>query len=124
MRQIIGTFSQLERGRITERMHAGRTAKRDSGNYAGGRPCLGYRAQNGELIVEPSEVAILKRIRSLRTGRHSYSEIARRLNSEGFKSKLGKKFYHGSVKYILTCRTQKGFVRYGLEVKGRHAAIT
>src|SRR5207244_11738718 len=44
MRQMMGVFSQLERGMITARLRAGRAAKAASGGYAYGSPPFGWRA--------------------------------------------------------------------------------
>ena len=44
MRQMMGVFSQLERGMITARLRAGRAAKASAGGYAYGSPPYGWRA--------------------------------------------------------------------------------
>jgi site-specific DNA recombinase len=123
MRQIIGTFSQLERGRITERLLAGRRKKLESGNYAGGRPALGYRATVSGLVINPQEADTVRRIFRAKMGRHSFGWIARHLNEDGIRPKHGKRFYPSTVRYILMNPAYRGIIRYGSEVKGVHQRI-
>jgi len=56
---------------------------------------------NGDLIPNWNEQAIIDRIRIERKGHLSYSLIAKRLNAEGYKGKKGGNFYAGTIKKIL-----------------------
>jgi len=123
MRQIVGVFAQLEKGRITERLLAGRKKKLESGTYAGGRPAFGYRAVGGKLEADPSTSQIVKEISRMKMGRHSYQQIADKLNQRGIKPRCGKKFYASTVRYILKNSTYRGDAKYGSVVAGIHERL-
>jgi site-specific DNA recombinase len=123
MRQIVGVFAQLERGRITERLLAGRRKKLESGQYAGGQPPMGYKAGPNGLEINPIEAEIVRRVYRARMGRHSYGWIARNLNTASLKPRRGKRFYASTVRYILMNPAYRGIIRYGSGVKGIHARI-
>jgi site-specific DNA recombinase len=129
MRQIVGTFAQLERARITERLLSGRRKKLSNGGYAGGKPPTGYVVKNSRLVVDEKEAAIVKEVFRLRMGRNSMKKIADKLNSAGMKPKYGKRFYASTVQYMLQNPAYKGIIRYGgaiffsVEIgHGHHAA--
>ena len=56
---------------------------------------------NGELIPNWNEQALIDRMRLERQGHLSYSLIAKRLNAEGYRGKKGGKFYAGTIKRTL-----------------------
>lgn len=86
MRQMMGVFSQLERGMITARLRAGRAAKAAAGGYAYGAPPFGWQADktatNG-LAPLPAEQAVIRRLATWRDEGLPMREMARRLNAEG-----------------------------------------
>jgi site-specific DNA recombinase len=123
MRQIVGVFAQLERGRITERLLAGRRKKLESGQYAGGKPPMGYCVRNSELVIDPTEADVIQRIFRHKMGRHSFGWIARRLNADGIKPRRGTQFYPSTVRYILMNPAYRGIARYGTQTKGIHERI-
>jgi len=123
LKQVTIVFAALERQLIRDRMLSGRKQKLAEGGFAGGRPPLGYCVQNGGLIIDTSEAEIIQKIRHMRMGRHSYSAIARSLNTDGLKTKLGKPFSDNTIKYVLHNRSYKGFSKYGEEVRGHHEPI-
>jgi site-specific DNA recombinase len=123
MRQIVGVFAQLERGRITERLLAGRKKKLEIGGYAGGAPPMGYMAQGSRLVPNPPEVDVVRRAFLAKMGRHSYGWIAKMLNEKGFKPRRGQRFYASTVCYLLNNPIYRGLVRYGSTVRGDHEAI-
>ncbi len=58
-------------------------------------------SNNGKLIPNWDEQAIIDRMRLERQGHMPYAHIAKRLNAEGYKGKRGGKFYGTTVKQIL-----------------------
>ena len=81
MRQMMGVFSQLERGMITARLRAGRAAKR----YAYGSPPFGWRADKTSptgFARVPVEQRVIERILAWRADGVPMREMARRLNAE------------------------------------------
>jgi DNA invertase Pin-like site-specific DNA recombinase len=89
MRQMMGVFSQLERGVIVARMKTGRAHKAGQGGYAYGSPGYGQRAQGGELVAEATEQTALARMRALRADGASLRTIAATLDAEGHRPKRG-----------------------------------
>jgi DNA invertase Pin-like site-specific DNA recombinase len=101
MRQMMGVFSQLERGVIVARMKAGRAHKAEQGGYAYGAPGYGQRAEGGALVAEATEQAALARMRALRTDGASLRTIAATLDAEGHKPKRGGTWQPRQVGRIL-----------------------
>ena len=58
-------------------------------------------SNNGKLIPNWDEQAIIDRMRLERQGHMPYAHIAKRLNAEGYKGKRGGKIYGTTVKQIL-----------------------
>ena len=85
MRQMIGVFSQLERGMIASRMRAGRRLKAERGGYAYGRPRYGYRAENGALVKVEVEQRVITLAWNLRAEGATLRSIASTLESHGYQ---------------------------------------
>jgi DNA invertase Pin-like site-specific DNA recombinase len=96
MRQMIGVFSQLERGMIAARMRAGRRLKAKRGGYAGGRPPYGFRAEAHELVEVADEQDAIKLAQKLRDNGISYKRIATELERLGFRRKSGSTRWHAA----------------------------
>lgn len=123
MRQIVGVFAQLERGRITERLLSGRRKKLDGGGYAGGRPPTGYTVKNHELVIDPEGAKVIRYIRKLRMARLSFARISARLNAEGVKTRNGARWYASGIHRLIRNPVLKGQVRYGATRPGLHPPI-
>ena len=94
MRQMIGVFSQLERGMIGARMRAGRRLKAERGGYAGGRPPYGYRAEGRQLVPDSNERGAIAQAVRLRKQGASLRDIASELEGVGFVRKGGTERWH------------------------------
>jgi DNA invertase Pin-like site-specific DNA recombinase len=101
VRQVLGAVSQLEVGMIARRLRNGRRHKAEQGGYAYGAPPFGYRAEGGELVKDPAEIAVVKRITALRDGGRSLREIAATLTEEGLKPKRGERWHPQTVARVL-----------------------
>ncbi len=129
MLTIMAAFAEYEKELIKLRLSGGRKAKARKGGYAGGRPCMGYRAEklNRKLILDAEQAATVKRVFAIRDANPKLylKEIAAQLNAEGFKSAEGGIFYPISVKRILDRRSfYEGLYSYaGIEADGQHAQI-
>ena len=99
-------------------------AKARRGIHCGGIPPLGYDVVDKKLVINPLEKECVKRIFDLYENNISYSEIARILNEEGYRTKTGAKFGKNSFNAILTNPKYTGlFVwnrRASKDEKGRH----
>ncbi|MBA7554754.1 hypothetical protein ES705_47385 [subsurface metagenome] len=125
MRQIVGVFAQLEKGRITERLTSGRLKKFSLGGYPGGNVSLGYVPVDGELRIDPEESETVRLIKKWRKQGQSMGRIARKLNEAGISTKRsGKKWYASTIRSILRNSIYKGKIRYaGKTSNGLHKPI-
>lgn len=123
---ILSSFNQMESENIQERTSMGRKAKAKTGGYAGGKPPIGYRVDNGQLVVVPEEAEIVRLVFKLRSEGGTLIGIANELNEKGYHTKGGGIFRHSAVQTILNNeKTYRGVYRYGKEneVQGMHEAI-
>lgn len=113
---ILSSFNQLESENIALRTKMGRYATAREGKYAGGKPPLGYKAENGKLIIVPEEAEIVRLVFSLRKQGDTLMGIAEELNKRGYRTKKGNEFKHSAVQSILNNEsTYRGNYRYGQE---------
>ena len=70
-----------------------------------GSPPYGYRVEDGQLVANPAEQAVLTRIAELRATGASIREIARALEAEGHRAKRAKRWHPETVRRIVQ-RTQ------------------
>lgn len=111
---ILSSFNQMESETIQARTKMGREAKANAGGYAGGKPPLGYKSVNGELVIVPEEAEIVRKVFELRKKGVTLMGIADALNEAGYQSKSGKKFAHSSIQTILNNEdTYRGEYHYG-----------
>ena len=112
---ILSSFNQMESENIQMRTMMGREAKVRSGGYAGGKPPIGYRAENGNLVIVPEEAEIVRLVFDLRNNKGmTLKQIAAELNSRGYRSKKGYEFKHSAIQNILNNEeTYKGHYKYG-----------
>lgn len=129
-RQIMGVFSEYEKGVIAMRLQAGRIRKATRGGYAGGFPATGYRPRKDEsgrhsaLEVEKAEARVVKTIFALREDGATLQAIADHLNAEEIPTRRGGKWHGRTVKYILENPIYRGELRYaGIEQPGQHKPL-
>lgn len=123
---ILSSFNQMESENIQVRTAMGRKAKAEKGGYAGGKPPIGYRVSDGELVVVPEEAEIVRLVFKLRSEGMTLIGIADELNKRGYKTKSGNAFLHSAVQTILNNeQTYRGVYRYGkgTETEDQHEAI-
>ena len=100
VRQILGAIAEYERATIVRRMQSGRAAKASRGGFAYGSPPLGQRAQDGELVPDPAEQAVIIRIRELRAEGASLRRMAATLTAEGYRPKRGGRWHPETLRQI------------------------
>lgn len=121
---ILSVFAQLEREQIKERMSMGREGRAKSGLFHGSTKVpIGYRYQDGVLVVDPYEARIVRRcFLEFVEGRSMYS-ITAGLKAEGAVSSYGP-LTRGTVQYLLHNRTYVGDIKHNDQVfEGQHEAI-
>ena len=123
---ILSSFNQMESETIQMRTTDGRKAKAEQGGYAGGKPPIGYKAQDGKLVVVPKEAEIVRLVFELRKNGGTLIGITEELNKRGYRTKKGLEFKHSAIQNILANEdTYRGKYKYGNmpEKEGSHEAI-
>jgi DNA invertase Pin-like site-specific DNA recombinase len=126
---IMAAFAEYERELIKLRLSGGRKAKARKGGYAGGRPCMGYKAEKLErkLVLDLEKTEAIKRVFEIKDANPKLflRGIAAMLNAEGFKTAEGKIFHPIQVKRILDRRSfYEGSYHYaGIKAEGQHQQI-
>lgn len=123
---ILSSFNQMESENIQMRTQMGRDAKMKKGGYAGGKPPLGYKAVEGNLVIVPEEAEIVRLIFKLRKEGGTLVGIAEELNRLGYRTKKGFEFKHSAIQNILNNEeTYRGHYRYGVGnfTENQHEAI-
>jgi len=103
---MLGVFAQLEGDLISERTKEALRYKKEKGELVGSPP-LGFEAIKKELKKNDDELEIVTEIFKLNNnhwGKNKLSlrEIAKKLNSAGFRTKKDKEFSHKTISYILS----------------------
>ncbi len=97
---ILGSVAQWERDIISGRTKDALAHKKSERQIYSPLP-LGFEAgEDGRLIENQTELAVVKKIRKLRRAGASYQRIADKLNSAGITAKRGSKWYSASVRYV------------------------
>jgi len=123
-RQMLGIFSELEKGFICMRLSAGRLNKAKKGLYAGGAPAMGYRAEGKELLIDTESVETIQRIFSLRQQGYTLRAIAAHLNDNHVPSPRNGHWCFQSVGYMLKNPLYQGESRYsGVSVMRQDLAL-
>lgn len=126
MLELLDQYQRLE---IALKLGRGRNRKAKQGGYAGGGVAFGYTAQRGKkcLKVNETQADTVRRVFEIRENHPelSLSQIADRLNAEGYKTAKNKSFTKVQVKRILDRKAfYSGIYSYsGIEAKGVHEAI-
>lgn len=122
---ILASFNQLDRETIVMRTTMGRRAKAKSGGYTGGKTPYGYRAENGELVIEPEEAKMVKEIFTLRSENWSYRRIADYLLLAGYVGREGRAVQYSTVAGIVKNEDiYRGIKTYaGVKARGNWEAI-
>lgn len=109
---VLAGMAEQERQAITERTFHGRKMKAGKGGFAGGATPYGYRKEDRQLVVDPYEAAVVRRIFELERQSRGHAAIARTLNAEGHRTRRGGLWRHGGVAYILDNPKYRGLVEY------------
>ena len=83
-RTVLHAAAEQAKRDVVRRLAAGRQVKAATkpGSYLGGRPPFGYRARGHELVIDPNEAEMVKRIYSLARDGRSIREIAAMLDED------------------------------------------
>lgn len=105
---LLASFAQEESRSISENVKWGVRKRMEQGIPNGRFRILGYRWQDGRLVVVPQEAAIVRRIFQDFLDGKSRLETERALDAEGIRTINGCRFQDSSLKCILTNITYTG----------------
>jgi site-specific DNA recombinase len=119
--------AEMERDNINKRTSGGRRVKSSKRGYSGVQAPMGYKVQNGQLVINEDEAPVVRKIFEWRDGGATLMSIVEELNDEGYHTRKGNKFVISTVQSIVNNRkTYEGWYRYGKDgewVKGQHEPI-
>ncbi|MBQ8576341.1 MAG: recombinase family protein [Clostridia bacterium] len=119
--------AEMERENITKRTSGGRKMKAAKGGYAGGRAPMGYKIQNGKLVINEDEAPVVRFIFERKKAGQTMLGTVSALNEAGYRTRGGKEFVISTVQSIWNNeRTYRGEYKYGeggTWVKGQHEPI-
>jgi site-specific DNA recombinase len=121
---MILSFAQYERELAGERIRDKFAASRRKGMWMGGHAPLGYELRERKLVINATEVTLVRHIfeRFLQVG--SATKLVQELNAAGHRTKRGKPFDKGILYKLLKNRTYVGEVEHkGTAYPGEHEAI-
>ena len=126
MLELLDQYQRLE---IALKLSRGRKKKAEQGGYAGGGVLFGYKAVKGQkaLEIDTEKGVVVRRLFELRHffQHWSLTQLAERLNVEGYCTEKGKQFTKVQVKPMLDRESfYRGMYTYGqIQTKGKHLAI-
>jgi site-specific DNA recombinase len=115
MVQMLGVFAEFERALIVERILAGLERKAARGGWCGGRRPYGYdiAADRDHLERNPTEAPLVPVIFDHYVNRQlGSSATAKWLNTNGYRTKNGRLWNHGSVLTVIRNRAYIGEIYY------------
>lgn len=120
---VLSGAAQLEREMIVERVKNKIATSKEHGLWMGGTLPLGYDVKDKELIINEKEAKTVKHIFERYVELKSMAELARELNSQGYRTKSDI-FKKATVRRIITNPIYMGKIRhYEKEYEGKHEAI-
>jgi site-specific DNA recombinase len=98
---------------MAARSATGQRGKARAGKLPGGAPPLGYRSEDGELVADAAETALIRRVVGLVVGGKTTGQVAALLAAEGVTGRNGGRMTHQSIRRMLTSRALLGEVIWG-----------
>lgn len=125
-RALLQFVAEQERKNIALRTGKGRRMKAVCGGYSGGRPPYGYKAVDGQLVINEKEAVVVRHIFEAWNRMGKYLCVADELNRQGIRTRTGSVFCASTVKAVINNRRlYEGYYKYGTRdwVKGIHEPI-
>ncbi|WP_264330995.1 recombinase family protein [Wolbachia endosymbiont (group B) of Erebia ligea] len=120
---VLSGAAQLEREMIVERVKNKIATSKEQGLWMGGTLPFGYDVKDKELIINEKEAKIVRHIFERYLELKSMAELARELNSQGYRTKSDI-FKKATVRRIITNPIYMGKIKhYEKEYEGKHDAI-
>jgi site-specific DNA recombinase len=97
---MLAGWAEFERNIISERTATALSFKKRSGQVYNHTP-YGFNAEDGDLVADATEQAVIARMQALRAEGTSYNEIANNLNTDSVATKQGGIWRSQTVKNII-----------------------
>jgi site-specific DNA recombinase len=110
--QLLGTFAEFERERISERVRDNMLSLARNTSKALTKPCYGYDIIDGHYAINEDEAKFVRNMFDLAEQGYGYRMIAKILNDRGSVTKQGKPWDQVSVKRIIQNETVAGRLVY------------
>jgi site-specific DNA recombinase len=101
MMTLRAAFAQAERRKISERTKAALDRKRELGQRISGKAPYGYVFDDGRVVENHAEQAVIGVVRRLKNEGLSVLQIIRQLASQGFTNRQGNEFSESTIYSIL-----------------------
>lgn len=113
---MIAGIGRFETRRASERQKRHKAAKAERGEWHGGIPPFGYRAEGGTLVPKPSEVKLIKEAaRRMLTLREPMHAIVTDWNNKGIQTRQGKHWRQANLRSIMLNRSMLGETKAGVQ---------
>lgn len=110
--QLLGTFAEFERERISERVKDNMLSLAKNTNRAITQPCYGYDIIDGQYVINEQEAQYVRLMFDLAEQGHGHRMIAKILNDRGASTKRGKMWDQVNVKRLMRTETIAGIMVY------------
>lgn len=110
--QLLGTFAEFERERISERVKDNMMSLAKNTSKALTKPCYGYDVVDGQYVVNELEANHVRYMFDLAEQGHGSRMIAKLLNDRGSTTKQGKMWDQVNVKRLMSNDTISGVMIY------------
>jgi len=108
---VIGALAQWEREEISARVAASVPIRAKQGKPTGGKGPLGYMWVDKQLMINPDEAPVVKKIFNNFLKTKKLLTTAKDMNEKGYRTRNGAMFGKTTLKRILTDPTYKGTKR-------------
>ncbi|NMG16980.1 recombinase family protein [Aromatoleum bremense] len=124
MLNVLLSFAQFEREVTGERIRDKIAASKRKGMWMGGVVPLGYRVEARQLVIEPGEAKLVRRVFAQFVACRSTTDLVRALAAEKITSRRGTPFSKQGLHKILSNRLYLGEISHkGESYPGQHAAL-
>lgn len=121
--QLLGTFAEFERERISERVKDNMISLAKNTDKALTLPCYGYDIVDGRYQINEEEAEYVRLMFDLAEQGHGHRMIAKILNDKGATTKRGKSWDQVNVKRLMRTETIAGIMIYNKRQKVKNKMI-